>query len=74
MMFLSGVFFPLDTLPEMVKWIAWCLPLTHAVALVRPLFMDAWPDQAGLHLGVLTLYASAAWWIALTLTRKRFKQ
>jgi len=23
---------------------------------------------------VLTLYASVAWWIALTLTRKRFKQ
>ena len=74
MMFLSGVFFPLDTLPEMVRWLAWCLPLTHAVALVRPLFMDAWPEQAWLHLGVLALYASVAWWIALTLTRKRFKQ
>jgi len=74
MMFLSGVFFPLDTLPDMVKWLAWCLPLTHAVALVRPLFMDAWPDQAWLHIGVLALYATVAWWIALTLTRKRFKQ
>jgi lipooligosaccharide transport system permease protein len=50
------------------------LPLTHAVALVRPLFMDAWPEQAWLHVGVLALYASVAWWIALTLTRKRFKQ
>jgi lipooligosaccharide transport system permease protein len=36
--------------------------------------MDAWPQQAWLHLGVLALYAAVAWWIALTLTRKRFKQ
>ena len=74
MMFLSGVFFPLDNLPEAVRWLAMALPLTQAVALVRPLFMDQWPSNALLHLGILAAYASVAWVIALHLTRKRFKQ
>jgi len=38
------------------------------------LFMDQWPEQVALHLGVLALFASVAWWTALHLTRKRFKQ
>ena len=74
MMFLSGVFFPLDNLPEGVRWLAMALPLTHAVSLVRPLFMDQWPEHVLLHIGILTTYAVAAWTIALHLTRKRFKQ
>ena len=74
MMFLSGVFFPLDNLPDAVRWLAMALPLIQAVALVRPLFMDQWPSHALLHLGVLAAYASVAWVIALHLTRKRFKQ
>ena len=74
MMFLSGVFFPLDNLPEGVRWVATALPLTQAVSLVRPLFMDQWPEHVLLHIGILTAYAVAAWTIALHLTRKRFKQ
>ena len=74
MMFLSGVFFPLDSLPQAVRCVAMVLPLTQAVALVRPLFMDQWPTDVLLHLGVLTAYASVAWVIALHLTRKRFRQ
>ena len=74
MMFLSGVFFPLDNLPLTVRWVAQALPLTQAVALVRPLFMDQWPEHVLLHTGLLTAYAVAAWTIALHLTRKRFKQ
>jgi lipooligosaccharide transport system permease protein len=74
MMFLSGVFFPLDTLPQPLKILALCLPLTHAVALVRPLFLDQWPQWAGFHLGVLASYALMSWRIALHLTRKRFKK
>ena len=74
MMFLSGVFFPLDNLPQAVRWVANALPLTHAVALVRPLFLDQWPSEAWLHLGVLALYGGVAWGIALHLTRKRFRQ
>lgn len=72
MMFLSGVFFPRDQLPGAVRWLSDLLPLTHAVELVRPLFMDRWPDSLLLHLAVLALYAVVAFWVALALTRKRF--
>ena len=73
MMFLSGVFFPSDQLPPWVREIAEWLPLTQAIALVMPLFLDRWPSQPLLHLGVLALYAGVAWAIALHFTRKRFK-
>ena len=73
MMFLSGVFFPRDQLPDLVREVSAWLPLTQAIALVRPLFLDQWPAQPLLHLGVLALYAVVAWKIALHLTQKRFK-
>jgi lipooligosaccharide transport system permease protein len=73
MMFLSGVFFPRDQLPDLVREVSAWLPLTQAIALVRPLFLDQWPAQPLLHVGVLALYAVVAWRIALHLTQKRFK-
>ena len=72
MMFLSGVFFPRSQLPPAVQWLSDALPLTHAVELVRPLFLDRWPDTAWLHVGVLLAYAAVGFWVALALTRKRF--
>ena len=53
MMFLSGIFFPLEQLPAVVRTISSWLPLTNAVELVRPLFMDQWPEHPWRHLGVL---------------------
>ena len=73
MMFLSGVFFPLEQLPFAVRVVADWLPLSNAVALVRPLFMDQWPVDATRHALVLLAYASVSFWVALALTRKRFK-
>jgi lipooligosaccharide transport system permease protein len=73
MMFLSGVFFPRDQLPGIVRDISEWLPLTQAIALVRPLFLDQWPANPALHLAVLALYALVAWKIALHLTKERFK-
>jgi len=72
MMFLSGVFFPREQLPGVVRLVSDWLPLTNAVELVRPLFMDQWPANALLHLVVLAVYAVAAFWLALGLTRRRF--
>ena len=74
MMFLSGVFFPLEQLPETVRTVANWLPLASAVALVRPLFMDQWPHDALRHVLVLATYAGVSFWIALALTRKRFRK
>ena len=72
MMFLSGVFFPRDQFPPIVRAITDWLPLTSAVELVRPLFLGRLPLDAGIHLLVLVITAVAAFWIALALTRKRF--
>jgi lipooligosaccharide transport system permease protein len=47
------------------------LPLSHAVALVRPLMSGATPNQIVLHLAVLAAYAMAGFSIALVLTRRR---
>lgn len=73
-MFLSGVFFPLDQLPSAVRVVADWLPLSNAVALVRPLFMDQWPHDVLHHGSVLLAYAVVSFWVALALTRKRFGQ
>ncbi|MBN9410384.1 MAG: ABC transporter permease [Burkholderiales bacterium] len=72
MMFLSGVFFPLDQLPGAVRAISAWLPLTNVVDLVRPLFLDRWPDAPLRHALVLLAYAGGCGWLALALTRRRF--
>jgi len=72
MMFLSGIFFPLEQLPPVVRAISQWLPLTNAVELVRPLFMDLWPAHWLRPLFVLGSFAVGGFWIALALTRKRF--
>ena len=71
-MFLSGVFFPRDQLPSVLRHISDWLPLTAAVELVRPLFLGQWPAMGLQHLAVLVVYAVGGFWVALALTRKRF--
>jgi lipooligosaccharide transport system permease protein len=73
MMFLSGIFFPTTQLPPLVRSIAEWLPLTAAVELVRPLFMDQWPANPWRHGVVLLTCTVVAFWVALALTRKRFR-
>ena len=72
MMFLSGVFFPREQLPGPVRAVSDWLPLTNAVELVRPLFLDQWPATPLRHALVLAAYAVGAFWLALALTRRRF--
>jgi lipooligosaccharide transport system permease protein len=71
MMLFCGVFFPLDGLPPSLRRIAWFLPLTHGVEIVRPLMTGRWPDAAALHLAVLAAYTAAAYWAATELVRRR---
>jgi len=73
MMFLSGVFFPREQLPAPLRAASDWLPLTNAVELVRPMFMDQWPSQPLRSALVLLAYTVAAFWVALALTRKRFR-
>jgi lipooligosaccharide transport system permease protein len=71
MMLLCGVFFPLSELPAAAQWVAQLLPLTHAVALARPLVSGEVPAGWALHLAVLAFYAAAGAFLALALTRRR---
>ena len=71
MMLLCGVFFPADQLPQALQHAAALLPLTHAVAMVRPLMNGAVPPGLAIHLSVLLLYAMVGFYIALALTRRR---
>ncbi len=73
MMFLSGVFFPREQLPAPVRLVSDWLPLTQAIELVRPMFMDQWPVHPLRHGLVLAAYTVAAFWVALALTRRRFR-
>jgi lipooligosaccharide transport system permease protein len=73
MMFLSGVFFPRDQLPPLLRAASDWLPLTNAVELVRPMFMDQWPADGVRNAVVLIAYTVVSFWIALALTRKRFR-
>jgi lipooligosaccharide transport system permease protein len=73
MMFLSGVFFPRDQLPLWLRAASEWLPLTQAISLVRPLFLDQWPTEVAVPLLVIGTYSLVAWAIALTLIHRRFK-
>ncbi|AEG94578.1 ABC transporter permease [Ramlibacter tataouinensis] len=73
MMFLSGVFFPRDQLPAPVRAVSEWLPLTSTVELVRPMFLDRWPEAPLRHTLVLLAYAVVGFWVALALTRRRFR-
>ncbi len=71
MMLLCGVFYPLEQLPTLVQAAAQALPLTHAVALARPLLLGALPTQIGLHVLALGLYAGVSFAVAQHLLRNR---
>lgn len=71
MMLLSGVLFPASQLPPAVQAVAAWLPLTHAVALIRPLIFGESPQHIVWHVGMLLAMAGVAFAIALQLTRRR---
>ena len=73
MMLLSGVFYPLSNLPGWLQAIAHVLPLTHAIALGRPLLLGRWPDAPLLHIAVLAAYGIAGFLVAVAMFRRRLQ-
>ncbi|GAB1690141.1 ABC transporter permease [Krasilnikovia sp. M28-CT-15] len=61
----SGVFFPVDSLPDVLRWVAYTLPLWHAVDLSRAATLGVAPmwSVTG-HLAYLAVWAGAGWWLA----------
>jgi lipooligosaccharide transport system permease protein len=68
----SGVFFPVASLPVVLRWIAWVLPLSHGVELSRDATLGRPPGWAGLwHVVYLLAWCAAGWWIAHRRFRRR---
>lgn len=71
MMLISGVFFPVAQLPAWLQAVAQALPLTHAVAIARPVMNGTVPGDPWLHLSVIAAYAALGFYVAVVLTRRR---
>ena len=71
MFWVSGVFFPLDRLPEVVQNAAWVLPLTASAALVRGLFAGELTPWMLLWVLELLAFLLVCVWLASRQMRKR---
>ena len=56
MAFFSGTFFPVDRMPDFIKWIIYLLPLTHANIAIRKEALDA---EGVMSLLVMMAFAAA---------------
>jgi lipooligosaccharide transport system permease protein len=68
----SGVFFPVESLPAVLRWFAYALPLWHGVDLCRAATLGVapqWPIAA--HLAYLAVWAAAGCWLAHRQFRRR---
>jgi lipooligosaccharide transport system permease protein len=70
----AGVFFPVERLPEALRWLAYVSPLWHAVELCRaatlPAYRLSWLAVAG-HVGYLAGWIAAGFWLAAYAFRRR---
>jgi lipooligosaccharide transport system permease protein len=71
MFVLCGVFYPTTILPETLQSMVQVLPLTHAIALIRPLVLGQEVTQAVLHLSVISAYTVVGYYVATVVARKR---
>ncbi|RLA18386.1 MAG: nodulation protein NodJ [Gammaproteobacteria bacterium] len=71
MVLLSGVFFPLASLPETVQGLVAFLPLYHVVEMVRPLMTGGVPGSLLLHLFVPAVYCLFFISLAISLLKRR---
>ena len=71
MFILCGVFYPTTTLPEPMQVVVQFLPLTHAVALIRPVVVGQPIGDLWLHVSVLAMFGLIGMWIAIALVRRR---
>ena len=72
MILLCGVFFPTDQLPAVVQSVAAWLPLSHSVALIRPVIFGELPVNPLLNIAALAAITVVSFWIAVVLARRRF--
>ncbi|WP_213455111.1 ABC transporter permease [Rhizomonospora bruguierae] len=68
----AGVFFPVESLPGVLRWLAYVSPLWHGVDLIRAATLGVAPawSVAG-HLAYLATWAVAGWLLATARFRRR---
>lgn len=66
MFMFSGTFFATDRFPEFIQWLAWILPMTHLIEVIRPLLTGAElvPILALLHMLYIVLLTIITFWLA----------
>ena len=68
----SGVFFPVGSLPVVLRWVAWVLPLSHGVDLSRDAMLGRPPGWSGLwHVVYLLGWCALGWSLAHARFRRR---
>ncbi|MBF0153166.1 MAG: ABC transporter permease [Magnetococcales bacterium] len=71
MFLFCGIFFPISTLPAAFQTWVGILPLTHVIALIRPLTLDRMPEHLVMHLVIPTAMAIVFYMLAVLLIRRR---
>ncbi len=71
MLLLGGVFFPLQRMPDGIQWLSQILPLTHAVAVIRPLAIGAPLEGIFWHLGYIAAVGALSFYVAVRLATRR---
>ena len=71
MFWASGVFFPIDTLPEWLQVLTWLVPLSHAVELSRAIFGGALSAETLGHLAWIVVVTIAFYVISTYGMRRR---
>lgn len=68
----AGVFFPVESLPVGLRWLAYVSPLWHAVDLSRAATLGVAPQWSVTgHVGYLLLWLVAGYWLAWRAFRRR---
>lgn len=73
----SGTFFPIERLPEMIRWVAWLLPLWHGVDLARATALGTVgqePLLALAHVAILSAMAIGGTLAMFTMFRRELEK
>lgn len=73
----SGTFFPIERLPELIRPIAWILPLWHGVDLARAAALGTIGDNiplAAAHVAILAIVAVVGTWAMFAMYRRELEK
>jgi ABC-2 type transport system permease protein len=70
--FLSGFFFPLEAMPQVLQWLSYLVPLRYYLVIIRSLLIKGvGPEAFGFEILALALFGTAIMTLAATRFRKR---